>query len=272
MVNIMTICTISAETDFYIVKLNGKITNNDNSKELIQGDIINSSATYKVSDKKVSAVLVSEEGKFFMLKIPDQLSYNENHEIIFPCDKCVFPITDLDAGSKRGFKKVEIKKDINDLKKYFCENKFTVLGDTLSVKLDKNVYPLNNDKFIVFYYQINNVQVSKKVGFENHYLKIEKAKLFSSNGQTQDGNILKNIFVYQYERSTEKAELLTKINFEFLSTTNLKKEFNVILKAVNKQNFAPTDKKKLLTDYFTDVYGMCCENKFSDFINNITIK
>ena len=271
-VNIMTIFSISAEDNFYIIKLYGNINNNTNSEKLIQGGVINSSATLKVTDKKASAVLVNEEGEIFMLKIPEQLSYNENHEIIVDFAKCITLITGFEEEAKRGFKKVEIKKDINDLKKYFGENKFAVLGDTLSVKLDESVYPLNNDKFIVFYYKINNVQVSKKVGFENHYLKIEKSKLFSSNNQIQKGDILKSIFVYQYERSTEKAELLTKINLEFISTANLEKEFNVILKAVNKQNFEPINKKKLLINYFTDVYGVCCEKKISEFINSIEIK
>ena len=53
---------------------------------------------------------------------------------------------------------------------------------------------------------------------------------------------------------------------------NLKNEFNVILKAVSKQNLAPTDKKKLLTNYFTGIYGLVDKNKFSDFINTITIE
>ncbi|MCD6112468.1 MAG: hypothetical protein J7J86_04270, partial [Bacteroidales bacterium] len=83
-------------------------------------------------------------------------------------------------------------------------------------------------------------------------------------------DILKNIFVYQYERSTEKAELLTKINLEFVSTANLEKEFNVILKAVNKQNYSQTEKKQLLANYFTSIYGLCDEKRFTDFINKIS--
>ncbi len=271
-VSILTICTISAENVFYIVKINGVIIKNDNSENLIQGDKIDSSTTYKIIDKKVSAVLIDEKGNFFWFKVPEQLSYNENKEIIVSANACISPIHEINSGSKRGFKKIEIKKSVNNLKKYFGEDKFTVLGDTLSFKLDKNIYPLNNDKFIVFYYKINNVQVSKKVGFENHYLKIEKAKLFSSNGQTQDGNILKNVFVYQYERSTGKVELLTKINLIFISPTNLEKEFRVILKAVNQQNYSLTNKKQLLTNYFSNIYGLCDGDRFSDFLNNSLTK
>ena len=65
----------------------------------------------------------------------------------------------------------------------FADNKNIATVDTNirrilihELKLDENIYPLNNDKFIVFYYKINGVQVSKKVGFNKQHLIIEKDK------------------------------------------------------------------------------------------------
>ena len=153
----------------------------------------------------------------------------------------------------RGFKLIE--PEIGDLKQYFGEGSFAIIGDTLQLKLNRETYPLNNNKFIVFYYKINGKQSSKKVAFDKQKLLIQKSKLIENPADSVNRDGIKNLYVYQFERSTKKAILITRVNLTFHSKEKIAKEFTLVQQYAKKESIPVDDMKKYLHTYFTDLYG-----------------
>ena len=52
--------------------------------------------------------------------------------------------------------------EVNDLRQYFGNDKFSIIGNAVDIQLDKQKYPLSDDKFIVFYYRVDNNPISKR--------------------------------------------------------------------------------------------------------------
>ena len=158
---------------------------------------------------------------------------------------------------------------VKDLKTYLSEDNFNIIGDEIEIHLDKNLYPLNDDKFIVFYYNINDKQVSKKVGFDKQHLNINKEKLSVSDGEIINSDTLQSVSIYQYEKSTKETNLITTTNISFINTDNLRKEFLAIIPILKKQNYENEEIRQYLFEYFFDVYGNVDETQLNNFLLQI---
>jgi len=164
----------------------------------------------------------------------------------------------------RGFRKTEDR--ILDLKTYFGSGKFTVIGSSLEVLLDAKNYPLNNDRFVVFYYKIGEKQVSKKVGFNNQKLIIEKDKLFTSGNAVNQTTELRNLVIYTHRISKKETEAITKIHLGFVEKETLKQELNTIKKWATDHGI--TEVEKCVTAFFSAVYGRCDVKQWNDVMLN----
>ena len=158
-------------------------------------------------------------------------------------------------------------REIVDLKSYFGKENFAIIGDSLSVKLDEEIYPLNNNKFIVFYYDIDDEQVSKKVGFNKQRLIIEKDKLMQGKENKLNGNKINGIEVFQYEMSSQKSEKITEFNLLFVNGEDIKVEFDAIMPVLTGLNMTNEEMQSYLINYFTDVYGLTDQNVIINFVN-----
>jgi hypothetical protein len=163
----------------------------------------------------------------------------------------VTPIDSRGMLATRGIAIAEVK----DLKTYLGADNFYLIGKTLSVKLNKTAYPMSENQFLVFMYNLKNQSQSKKIGFSNQYLNIDRDALIKSPEDLQQGNALKEVQVYKYDKATDKKDLITKVNFVFLDEEKLKQEFDVIIPFLQDQNLDRVHVMDYLKGYFNDVYG-----------------
>ncbi len=160
-------------------------------------------------------------------------------------------------------------KAVDNLRDYFGRKNFFVIGDKLSVVLDGKVYPLNNDKFIVFYYKINGEQVSKKIGFDNGKLVLEKKKLLHSGENVHKSDTITDVQVYQYEISTKHSEYITKFNLCFIAKDELVEKLTTAKGFVQDQGLEPKEIKEYLWEFFGDEFGKTDGTVLDKIINTI---
>jgi hypothetical protein len=161
------------------------------------------------------------------------------------------------------------QQDISDLRQYFGNDKFSVIGDAVNVPLNNQKYPLSDDKFIVFYYRVDDKPVSKKIGHDQHTLLLEKDKLFTSSAGAIDGNEISNLAVYEYENTTKRGNEITRFTLVFVDKEDLLKEFNTIIPILKRQKMSDDDIKKYLIEYYYDFYGATDSKTIDSFTEQI---
>ena len=114
---------------------------------------------------------------------------------------------------------------------------------------------MSENQFLVFTYNLKSQNQSKKIGFSNQYLNIDRDALIKSPEDLQQGNALKEVQVYKVDKPANKNDLITKINLVFLDEEKLKQEFDVIIPFLKDQNMDRLHVIDYLKGYFNDVYG-----------------
>jgi len=255
-----------SQTDelFNIIRINGKIYNISTGEDLNQGNTLKPQDKLNFESDQSSGIVISNLRKKYTLRMPYDLGVGD--DVFAIAELSLNPILSRGQLSTRGLMG---PNGVKDLKTYLSEENFNIIGDEIDIHLDKNLYPLNDDKFIVFYYKINDMQVSKKVGFDKQYLNINKEKLLESNGEILNSDTLSYVSIYQYEKSTEETNLITQVNISFINKDNLRKEFLAIVPILKKQNYENEEIRQYLFEYFFDVYGNVDETQLNNFILEI---
>src|SRR3972149_7060966 len=139
---------VNAQTENYyrVIKVSGDIMNVDQGKNLGTGDKIEGSEKLKFQSANANALAINGISEKFSLKSPssDMISGSGGLVAVQLSATLVVSRNQL---STRG---LQDDRPVLDLKSYLGKETFTVIGDSLSVLLDKDIYPLNNNKFIVF--------------------------------------------------------------------------------------------------------------------------
>lgn len=229
-----------------------------NSAQLAPGINFDSSVPLVFTSKTEKALFMDTKGTLWLASA-ENLQGDSNLQTNLSA-----VIQEYKGYETRGFRKTEDR--ILDLKSYFGSGKFTVIGKSLEILLDAKNYPLNNDRFVVFYYKIGEKQVSKKVGFNNQKLIIEKDKLFTSGSAVNQSMELRNLVIYTHRISKKETEAITKIHLGFVEKETLKQELNAIKKWATDNGI--TDVEKCVTAFFSAVYGRCDVKQWNDVMLN----
>jgi len=251
------------KNSYNVIQVNGDIFNVTNSEKLSQGN------TLKPKDKlnfktDAFAYVISEARQKFLLRNPSTESADQ--DIFAYAELALSPIRSRGQLSTRG---VISETGIKDFKTYLGNENFIIIGNQLDMLMDKNRYPLNNDKFIVFYYKLNNTEVSKKVGFTNQVLRIEKQKLQTSKGITTTSDTIPSVSVYAYSPSTKESELISKVNLRFINPEKLRNELLTVTEVLKKQQATTEEIKNYLSQYVFDIYGNIDEEQLKAFIDGL---
>jgi hypothetical protein len=239
---------------YHIIKVDGTIVNTSSGKSLAPGDNIKPTDKLEFKSPYATALVISNTRGKFTLKMPenkDLFDSKGDAKLLAMADNAVSPIDSRGMLATRGIGSSEVK----DLKTYLGPDNFYLIGKTLSVKLNKTAYPLSDNQFLVFMYNLKNQSQSKKIGFSNQYLNIDRDALIKSPEDLQQGNSLKEVQVYKYDKATDKKDLITKVNIVFLDEEKLKQEFDVIIPFLQDQSLDRVHVIDYLKGYFNDVYG-----------------
>jgi hypothetical protein len=238
---------------YHIIKVDGTIVNTSSGKNIVPGDNIKPADKLEFKSPYATALVISNTRGKFTLKMPENkdLFDSKGDSKLLAMADAVSPIDSRGMLATRGIGLAEVK----DLKNYLGADNFYLIGKTLSVKLNKTVYPLSDNQFLVFTYNLKSQNQSKKIGFSNQYLNIDRDALIKSPEDLQQGNALKEVQVYKVDKAANKNDLITKFNLIFLDEEKLKQEFDVVIPFLKDQNMDRLHVIDYLKSYFNDVYG-----------------
>ena len=261
---ILALCSLVLYTQdageiYNIIQIRGGIFNISAGSNLEQGNILKPKDKLEFENNAFATVISNAKRKY-SLKMP---YFTGSEDVFAYAELSLSPVHSRGQLSTRG---AIGESGVKDLKNYLGNETFNIIGDKHEILLDKDLYKLNNDEFIVFYYTINENQVSKKVGFNKQVLNIEKEKLIASKGDTLYSDTIKLVSVYKYQQSTGNNELITKINLSFVNELELKKEFFTIILILRKQNMTDDEISDYLKEYFYDIYGQVDDDQLNKLI------
>lgn len=255
-----------AQDSYIVTRINGKVTNFKTGTQLKAGDVLQPSdrVTFDTFDSYI--ISISQTMGRFMMKMHEPPSPEVMQQL-------TVTVKDVAVPTKRRSLMAERYKpeqsEIGDLKGYFGSDKFSVIGNKVTIPINVSNYPIDENKFIVFYYRVNNNPVSKKIGYENNSLLVEKDKLLSTNSGDISSNEIPSVAVYLYEKNTRSSEEITKFDLVFVDQEALTNEFYTILPILRRQNMGKEDVKKYLIEYYFDFYGATDSKTIKLFVDNL---
>lgn len=255
-----------AQTVYHVTRVQGTVTNLNTKLAVDAGDTLDS-----------EDVLLFESYDSYLIAIGSSM---ERYQIKYPERAVSEGLTTLTGTVKETASPTRMRNlmlarfnptqsQISDLRQYFGNDKFSIIGDAVSVPLDQQKYPLTDDKFIVFYYRVDNNPVSKKIGHDDQSLILERNKLVSSSAGAIEGNEISDLTVYEYQVSSRSSREITKFTLVFVDKNELVNEFNTIIPILKRQKMDDLNIKKYLIEYYYDFYGATDSKTIDTFAEQI---
>jgi hypothetical protein len=255
-----------AQDVYHVTRVNGNITNLKTGQPVAAADVLNSDDQLLFESLESYAIAIGGNMGRFQIKLPDTEVTSEHQMLTSSVKDAATPtkmrnlmLARFDPG----------QKEITDLRQYFGNDKFSIIGDAVDISLDQQKYPLSDDKFIVFYYRVDNNPISKKIGHQDQTLILEKDKLITSSAGTISGNEISNLAVYEYETSTRSSHEITRFTLVFVDKDELKNEFFTIIPILKRQRMVDDDIRKYLIEYYYDFYGATDSKTIDQFASEI---
>jgi len=244
--------TISyAQDKFTVIKVSGSIIIQSTGSALNIGTAFsqNEDLLFKSAASR-AAVINPQRGRFLLTS--DNLSEFKNSKSNF------LPATG--NISARGGNAI---LNTNDLKNYFEGN--YVIFDKVKIKINPEVFPMNEKKYFYIRYQYKNETINKKLTFSSDTLIINKNELLTIDGkQIPNPEITEMKLMYMEEGEKYVSTPICAFTPVFPDLVQLKQEVKVIL----DQMAGKTYKEKIneISAYITDFYGKPDENNLKYWI------
>ncbi|MFN8254683.1 MAG: hypothetical protein U0W24_03280 [Bacteroidales bacterium] len=255
-ISILFVMPQQTET-YFIVKIKGDIINANTGKKLEQGDELKPTDKLIFSNKNDMALLVSD------LKNKYTLSYLEsdvsNDQLISTVNKSV-KLTKRNKIASRG---LITNAAIKDLKEFLGDNEFTVIGNTLSVKLNKQAF---ENQSVEAKYENNGKPFQKQIMVGDTILNLSRKDLGAkSNGEVK----IYHVEFYKLNKSEESVEKITRLDLNFIDEQAIRDELITIIGVYKKKNYTKNDMKAFLMEYFNDFYGNTHMYQLSQYVDKI---
>jgi hypothetical protein len=234
---------------YYVIHLKGPIVNKTTGKEIIVGEKLGPKDELKFPNAEALAVVLSPtKGKFTVKPNPTK---NTNNEFVAFMQSAILPVKSNTHLSTRGAE----ENGVMDLKNYFGADKFAIIGDNITIRLNIEKYPMSETKFFIYRYMNGDKPVSKKIEHSNGNLVIDKKALYHVDGQMIDPGTIHTVDVYYYDSNTRNSMKIVSFSPLFLSESTLKEECKIQKDLYKNQNMTREQIDKELHNYVTDVYG-----------------
>ncbi|HOP03040.1 MAG TPA: hypothetical protein PL017_03355 [Tenuifilaceae bacterium] len=258
--------TAQSQDQYHVTRVNGKVTNLKTNQEVAAGDVLNASDQLLFETIDSYAIAIGANMGRFQIKIQEQEGGAPQPMLTATVAEAARPTKMRNLMMAR-FNPNE--SEIADLKQYFGNDKFSIIGDEVNIPLSEQNYRLSDDNFIVFYYRVDNNPVQKKIGFEEQKLILEKEKLVNSSIGAISGDEITDLQVYEYEASTRTGREITRFTLVFVDKESLKNEFYTIIPILKRQQMADPDIKKYLIEYYYDFYGATDSKTIDTFADEV---
>lgn len=257
-----------AQDTYNVTRVNGTVTFAKTGKPVKPGDVLNPNDQVKFENFDAYVITINQRMARYMLKLnPPQSNTVSRNQALVATVKDIALVTKRRSLMSARFNPNE--KEVSDLKNYFGNDKFSIIGDQVDIALNASKYPLSDNKFIVFHYKVNNNPVSKMIAFDQQTLKIEKDKILATKAGNINGNEVSDLSVYLYEKPTRNSEEITKLTLVFVDKETLKNEFKTILPILKRQKMNDEAIKKYLIEYYYDFYGATDSKTIDAFAGDV---
>lgn len=256
---------VKSQDSYIVVRIKGKVTNFKTGTRLKSGDVLQPTDKITFDNFDSYIISISQNTGRYMIKL---------HEPPVPeVTKFTAIVRDIAIPTKRRSLMTERYRPdqqvVDDLRLYFGNGKFSVIGDKIEIPLDPQRIPVNENRFVVFYYRVNNSPISKKIGYQQNVLILEKDKLISTSAGNITSDEIPGVSVYLYEPETRSSDKIAKFDLVFVDPDQLTREFHTILPILKSQNMGKEDIKKYLIEYYYDFYGATDSRSISGFVEQI---
>lgn len=255
-----------AQKTYNITRVQGTITNLTQGVKVEAGQAVSSQDHLLFESHNSYAIAIDDATNRYQLKLRQMGSEGIKPNFTAVADEVAQPTQMRNLMLSR-FNPSET--DVSDLRQYFGNDRFTIIGNEVNVPLNQESYRLSDDQFIVFYYKVENSTISKKVGFDDQTLLLEKEKLLSSSAGSIEGNEIANLTVYEYQMSSKSSREITRFTLVFVDKDELISEFNTIIPILKRQKMADIAIKKYLIEYYYDFYGATDSKTIDAFAEQI---
>ena len=195
------------------------------------------------------AVLIGNNGQRYILSNKGKSSASQS-ELVYIVKNVLLPMKNIGALTTRGGE----EKGIVDLEMALGDTTFLIIGDDLKLKLDKNLYPMNENYFFIYSYDYNGKSINKKLSFSQDTLIFKKSRLYQKSGQIIDPNQIEEVKVYYFDKTKGRSRLINKINPIFIKSDLLKQEVQVIVDVYQENRVNKVKIKEEVYFYLNSYY------------------
>lgn len=237
---------VSGQADFKVIRVNGTILIKTRGISLETGTTFNEKEDLLFrSEDATAAVINSQRGRLVIT--------SKNHDLASA--KSNYLPSMYNISSRAG----SLSKSA-DLSAHFS-GKYVVL-DKHGVKIDKAAFQIDKDHFFFLRYTYKGEEINKKLSCSNDTLFIDKATLF-----TVDGNPIPNAdntLIKLYYRKGKESVFISEFDLIFPDMDRLGKEAEIILNETAGK--AADDKIKEVGSYITEFYGKVQVENLSEWM------
>ncbi|MDF1547620.1 MAG: hypothetical protein P1P88_07345 [Bacteroidales bacterium] len=243
---------------YYIIKVKGDIVNLNSGKHLSQGDAILATDELKFSDKDAMALVISDTRGRFKLKFPENKD-NDKFEFTSFVKSALVGTNKIQFSTRSIITNAAIK----DLKEFLGDDEFTVIGNSLEVKLNEKDF--SNQKIIAKYDRNGNLIDKNLVGDDNTFSLSRNILGVKAYGEAK----LYHVDFYKLKTDDEQIEKITRLDVNFIDKATLQDEFKTIIGVYKKKEYTQAQMKAFLMEYFIDFYGNTHLYFLSEFVEKV---
>ncbi|MEH0157041.1 hypothetical protein V6R21_23170 [Limibacter armeniacum] len=232
--------------DLYVLHVKGDIRVNPENKPLKTGDKITADKEIKFMSQDATAIVMSREKGRMQLDGKKSKSSGSGEFLAVVTEVMVPMKLNMQMSTRSEAEFVPVR----NLKEYFGEDQFAVVGEQLFVPLDESQFPEEKHSALVFRYEVDGKPKMKVLPRKQNIILFNKDKIFG-NHQPVQGEI------YHVDKVTKASEQLTSFRPVFINEDSLSKELNALADFYTTQDSTLTQDslRTRMEQYVQDVYG-----------------
>ncbi len=240
---------------FFAVHVQGKIYHTTKHSYLRCGDKIDATDSLEFNTPNTWAVLVGDNGNFFLQQPVKSDSISLVHKALQP----------IVSSTKKVMRKDTLIVD--NLQTYFEGEQFVFIGNDFQLTLNHDFYPLSDSLVLLYRYEYNERHITVKLPYAKQTIPFDPRVLYTYKGESIPYAKTTNTSIYIFNALDNMPYFAAKLNPVWLSDQQVDNELTV-LKKVYTQQGQPNDVMKAnYLQYITDVYGKTDELFFYHWVN-----
>lgn len=253
--------------NYTVLYIKGKVKNLTTNKPVARGDQLSTAHKLEFENKEASlAVLSAERGRYL---VQPGAKPGGSSELVAVVQDVLAPF----KKGKLSTRGAQDEEGLIDIKSYFGTEDFVVLGDSITININPNKYPMNENQVFILYYEWKNQGVSKEIAFQGKTIILEREKLFDVNGRQANPRDVEKVQLYYYNKLTKQSQKVSEFALSFPDIELLKKEMKFTLEFLNEEGVPKEEKFAMLYDIILEFYGKSDQDVFRKWLadNNLQI-